>query len=108
MLSVTCPSCDKKLQVKDELAGRKVKCPGCQTVVAVPAAKVKTAPRKAEDNERVSPAPSKGPAHGERPAKKNVRPARKEESDKDEEEKRPAKKGGKKGAKKSSKLPLPL
>jgi serine/threonine protein kinase len=37
MISFTCGSCQKKLSAKDELAGKKVKCPGCQIPVAVPA-----------------------------------------------------------------------
>ncbi len=33
-----CAKCDKKLKVKDELAGKKIKCPGCGSATAVPAA----------------------------------------------------------------------
>jgi hypothetical protein len=36
-ISVTC-TCGKRLSVKDELAGKRVRCPGCQGVVAIPAA----------------------------------------------------------------------
>ena len=35
-IEVTCPECDKELRLKDELAGKKVKCPGCAEVLAVP------------------------------------------------------------------------
>ncbi|HJZ57331.1 MAG TPA: hypothetical protein VKE74_20350 [Gemmataceae bacterium] len=35
---VVCPSCGKRLQVRDELAGRRVACPGCKTVLSAPAA----------------------------------------------------------------------
>jgi hypothetical protein len=38
MIAFACPSCQKKLSVKDELAGKKVKCPGCGQVMAVPQA----------------------------------------------------------------------
>lgn len=34
-----CENCDKKLKVKDELAGKRIKCPGCSSPTAVPAAK---------------------------------------------------------------------
>jgi hypothetical protein len=34
-ISLTC-ECGKKLGVKDEMAGKKVKCPGCGTVLTVP------------------------------------------------------------------------
>jgi phage FluMu protein Com len=32
----TCDHCGKRLRVKDESAGKKVKCPGCQNIVQVP------------------------------------------------------------------------
>jgi len=38
MIAFSCPSCGKKLQVKEELAGKRVRCPGCANVAAVPAA----------------------------------------------------------------------
>lgn len=38
-----CKKCDKKLKVKDELAGKKIKCPGCGAGTAVPAAASETA-----------------------------------------------------------------
>jgi hypothetical protein len=36
MLAFPCSSCQKKLQVGDEHAGKKVKCPGCGQVLTVP------------------------------------------------------------------------
>lgn len=38
MITCACASCGKSLQVADEWAGRRVRCPACQTVFAVPAA----------------------------------------------------------------------
>ena len=35
-LVFACPNCNKALKVKSELAGRKVKCPGCQQPFCVP------------------------------------------------------------------------
>ncbi len=35
MISFACSSCGKQLKVKDEVAGKKVKCPGCGQVIAV-------------------------------------------------------------------------
>ena len=35
-IEVSCAECDKELRVKDELAGKKIKCPGCAAVIAVP------------------------------------------------------------------------
>src|SRR5689334_8924367 len=35
-ISLKCHGCKSTLKVRDELAGKKVKCPRCQTVLAVP------------------------------------------------------------------------
>ncbi|MCI0682315.1 MAG: DUF1559 domain-containing protein [Gemmataceae bacterium] len=47
-LRTACSSCGKKLQVRDELAGKKVKCPDCGTVfvAAGEAAAIKAAPTR--------------------------------------------------------------
>jgi hypothetical protein len=37
MITFACPTCQKKLSVKDELAGKKGKCPGCGQTMAIPA-----------------------------------------------------------------------
>lgn len=37
-IKVTCPSCQKGINVPDPYAGKRVKCQGCQTMIAVPAA----------------------------------------------------------------------
>ena len=42
MISVDC-SCGKSLRVKDELAGRKVRCPACSQPLSIPAAEVEVA-----------------------------------------------------------------
>src|SRR5437868_5439051 len=36
MISFDCPSCGKNLTVKDDLAGKKGKCPKCRGVIMVP------------------------------------------------------------------------
>jgi len=36
-MTVTCPDCDKTLKVKDDAAGKKVRCPACSTVLQIPA-----------------------------------------------------------------------
>jgi predicted RNA-binding Zn-ribbon protein involved in translation (DUF1610 family) len=43
-ISVACPSCERELKVKDELAGRKVKCPGCGEAVTIPASEEEEEP----------------------------------------------------------------
>ena len=37
-IQVTCPSCHKPLQAKDELAGKNVKCPACGQILHLPVA----------------------------------------------------------------------
>lgn len=36
-ISATCSSCQKQYRFKDEAAGKRIKCPGCQQVLIVPA-----------------------------------------------------------------------
>jgi len=36
-ISLTCTSCSRALRVRDELAGRQILCPDCQTKITVPA-----------------------------------------------------------------------
>jgi serine/threonine protein kinase/Leucine-rich repeat (LRR) protein len=62
---LTCTSCQKKLSVKDALAGKKVKCPGCGQIltapvpVAVPAGDRTLPP----DPQPASPAPPVAPSN---------------------------------------------
>jgi hypothetical protein len=37
-IEARCGKCKKKVKVKDELAGKKIKCPGCGAAIAIPAA----------------------------------------------------------------------
>ena len=46
MIAQICPFCQKKLSIKDELAGKKIKCPGCQNLVAVPKDEAVTVPAR--------------------------------------------------------------
>jgi hypothetical protein len=50
-IALSCPACDKALKVKDELAGKKIKCPGCGEPILVepdevPEAAEEEAPRR--------------------------------------------------------------
>jgi hypothetical protein len=82
-----CSSCGKKLQIRDELVGKKVKCPACGTafvaVAAAASAAVKAdAPR---------PGPSAKDAVSAKPLAKKTLPPRDEDDDDDEDsEDRPA------------------
>ncbi len=61
MITVSCGSCQKKLAVKDTLAGKKIKCPGCGQVVAVPAP-VAAGPAVSADEYTLPPEPASAPA----------------------------------------------
>ncbi len=39
----SCSECEKQLRVKDELAGKRIKCPECAAVVLVPNPNVRAA-----------------------------------------------------------------
>ena len=58
-LSVQCPGCDKNLKAKDELAGKRIKCPGCGQVLVAPAAK--PASQLAPRNHPRQPQPAERP-----------------------------------------------
>jgi hypothetical protein len=100
-INVVC-DCGKETKVKDELAGKKIKCPGCQSVLTVPEAgdEVATGPpprtgaRAAADEDVAAGSPRAG-----------KRPAFADEED-DEESEREPKRGKKKKAAKNSKTML--
>lgn len=51
-IGVSCKTCEKTIRVRDDLAGKRIKCPGCGQVLAVPAGAGSpraTAPGAAED-----------------------------------------------------------
>src|SRR5262245_27926619 len=73
-IAMTCSECEHDLKVKDELAGRKIKCPECGGVIAVP-----------DGGRRASPVAAGAPAK-----------APKQPRDYDDEEDRPRRKKKKK------------
>jgi hypothetical protein len=125
-LTVTC-DCGKRLQVKDSLAGKRIRCPGCQELLTVPAPEdeepaeeepepVKPKARSASKApaKPVKPArrpePEEGEEEEEPPPKKRGK-ARQEEEDEDEEEAPHARakgKGQSKAKAKKASSPLPL
>lgn len=54
MIVFSCP-CGKKMQVKDELAGRQVKCPACQNAVTIPQQEVEVDVEAEEEWESAAP-----------------------------------------------------
>jgi hypothetical protein len=51
-ISVVCRSCDRSINLKDDLAGRRIKCPGCGKVLAVPDEEAVERPRRKRDRDR--------------------------------------------------------
>jgi hypothetical protein len=61
-IRVKCEKCKKTLSVKDHLAGKKIKCPVCQSVVAVPLASPTKEPPTSPKAPTSKPTPKAGPA----------------------------------------------
>src|ERR1043165_3876088 len=58
-ISVTCPKCGKKVTVKAELEGKKIRCKDCKTVYPVKAsADKKSAPTKGKNKSKPAAATS--------------------------------------------------
>src|SRR5450755_2517656 len=85
-IAFACSECERKLKVKDELAGRKVKCPSCGASIAVPSEEAVI--------EGPPPRKSRPPEDDEAPPVREHDDA--DEGDKGEEEERPRKKKKKK------------
>lgn len=111
-LRTACSSCGKKLQVRDELAGKKVKCPDCGKVfiAAAPSATTadpaaikaspskappaKTSPTKASPSKGGPPPMAKDDISLQPTLKKPIgRPVQDQDEDDDEVEDRPVKRG---------------
>ena len=74
--TMNCPGCQTPLRVRDDMAGKKIKCPRCAHVVTVPASEEAT----------VEEAPVVEEITAEPPAKKPARRRRDEEDDRDEDD----------------------
>jgi hypothetical protein len=92
-ITVAC-ECGKQLRVKEELAGKKIRCPGCQAIVAVPAAdaEMEESPRRParadaiEEDEVPAPKASRkaAPVEDEEPPRKPAKkPAQADDHDDD-------------------------
>lgn len=114
MAVVVCPSCATKLNVPEAAAGKRVKCPKCQTAIPVPAEFEEIEPdddrprktkRRTEDDEprQSSRRRSEEDNEEDRPVRGKSRRAAEEEGD-EEDDRKPKKK---KAAKKSN-LPIIL
>ncbi len=45
-IDITCTQCKKLLRLNEKLAGKRIKCPSCQTVLQVPAASSASSPKQ--------------------------------------------------------------
>jgi DNA-directed RNA polymerase subunit RPC12/RpoP len=61
-MGLTCPECGKKLNVPESAAGKKVRCPGCKTVVPVPNRPVAAPPSTRAPTGGADPAGSNAPS----------------------------------------------
>lgn len=85
-IAIACPKCDKSMKVPAQLAGKKIKCKGCEHVFLVPAGKSdeeEVVPIMEED----APKPAKAKKPAPKPVKAAVKPepkpAKKDEDDDD-------------------------
>jgi DNA-directed RNA polymerase subunit M/transcription elongation factor TFIIS len=55
---MNCPGCQTPLRLRDDMAGKKIKCPRCAHIVAVPAEEVATLEAATEDDAITANAPA--------------------------------------------------
>src|SRR4051794_32399256 len=67
-ISVVCSGCAKKLKAPDAAAGKKVRCPACNTVVLIPEPEILETP----DEDLVEPDEDTAVSEKPRPAKKKT------------------------------------
>lgn len=85
MILLTCDNCDKQLRLRDELAGKRIKCPDCDELLEVPVAGRK-------------PPAAKTPPPKAAKVKKQIVVEDDDEYEDDEDDVRPLTKGKKRGA----------
>ncbi len=85
LIKFPCPECDKPMQAKAEFAGRKVKCPSCQSAVAIPNPEEEVEPEEEMEEEE---SPRARIQTGKSPAGKGAKPPAKEEDEEGVEEDR--------------------
>ena len=78
-LKIVCSTCDKTLKVEERLAGKKVRCPNCQTPIVIPADNTTTATSSNESDDAFEkylsePVPPPKPAVSRATPKNEVEP----------------------------------
>lgn len=69
-IEITCTGCERRLRVPDKVAGKRIKCPKCETVLHVPEASGEEASAGAEDVVEQEPAAKKPEPIAEKPEPK--------------------------------------
>jgi hypothetical protein len=80
-----CDNCDKALRVRDELAGKRIKCPGCSTAITVPAEEA-PAPKRSSATRAEKPAPPPPPKRRPADDEEDEKPQRASRKSRDEDE----------------------
>jgi len=85
-IQISCPSCQKQLRVPDNLVGKSVKCPSCQTSFEAVAEQAPAA----EERSREEPAPRRGEERDEAyqeeaPVRRSSRRSRDDDDDYDDD-----------------------
>lgn len=80
LTKMNCPGCQTPLRLREDMAGKKIKCPRCAKVVVVPKAEVETL-EEVKDDEAITTAP----------APKKTKRARRDADDEEEYEPRRSK-----------------
>jgi hypothetical protein len=105
MIRMQCPSCDKRLGIQDEQAGKVGICPACNERFNIPAAPAAEAITTSRPRKKAAPGP-----RNEAPPPARLKRRRSEDdedesfSEEDEEDERPVRKGGRKQRKSASGL----
>jgi hypothetical protein len=86
MIPIACDACSKSIRVKDELAGRWIKCPGCGSMMLVPKPKPASAPKPAQFVVEVVEEEEEKPRRRPRHDDEEDEPPRRKRRDEDEDE----------------------
>lgn len=81
-----CPGCQTALRLRDDMAGKKIKCPRCGKIVAVPAEEIVELEEVSEGEQITAEPPRPGKS---RPTAARTRPVREDDEEDEEEEDAP-------------------
>jgi hypothetical protein len=85
----TCDKCDRDIRVRDELAGKRVKCPGCSETVSVPEEDQPAPAKRSSSAATRAEKPATSPRRGRDIEDDDDRPRRRTSRDEEDEDDRP-------------------